>query len=223
MDQRNMKKEIDISVKIKNSNAMEYGTWVQVPITSSKLNEVYEKIGIKEESEILVSRYCILLKNEIDGRGSYHSVDFNFMINEFEGWDKLNYLVGRLTDLSVPDKEKYVKVLDSMKDGKIPMEQKGIDGLINLTYNLEKYKIGILFGNVHDTGREWKKSFDGTLKEMPIASIKEDEKRGQDRIEVAENKKFRESVKDKLGKNKEALDKNAPEKKEPEHSRDEAR
>ncbi|MGN1332668.1 MAG: hypothetical protein ACI4V0_07900 [Lachnospiraceae bacterium] len=33
----------------------------------------------------------------------------------------------------------------------------------------------------------------------------------------------RESVKDKLGKNKEALDKNAPEKKEPEHSRDEAR
>ena len=110
MDQRNMKKEIDISVKIKNSNAMEYGTWVQVPITSSKLNEVYEKIGIKEESEILVSRYCILLKNEIDGRGSYHSVDFNVMLTELEGWDQLNYRVGRLTDLYAPDKDKHEKV-----------------------------------------------------------------------------------------------------------------
>ena len=221
--EQNMKTEIEINLQIRNSNTMEYGTWVQVPITSSELNEVYETIGIKEESEILASRYCILLKNKRGEMSSHHSVDFNFMVNEFEGWDKLNYLAGRLTDLSVPDKEKYVKILDSMKDGKIPMEQKGIDGLINLTYNLEKYKIGLLFRNVHDTGREWKKSFDGILKEMPIASIKEDKKRGQDRSEAAENKKFRESIKEKLGKNKEALDKNTPKKKEPEHSRDEAR
>lgn len=127
------------------------GEWVKFPITLDKLKAVYERIGIDaEHEEVFITDY------DIDLYGVSNQ------LGEFESLDKLNYLAGVLENLSASDREKYEAVLESG----ISVEQSGIDGLINLAYNLEKYDLLTEVKDEDDLGRYYAElSFGVDLKE----------------------------------------------------------
>lgn len=114
------------------------GEWVKFPVTLDELKAVYERIGIDaEHEEVFITDY------DMDLYG------VSKQLGEYESLDKLNYLAGLLENLSVPDREKYEAVLESG----ISIEQSGIDGLINLAYNLEKYDFLTEVKDEDDLGR----------------------------------------------------------------------
>ena len=114
------------------------GEWVKFPVTLDELKAVYERIGIDaEHEEVFITDY------DMDLYG------VSKQLGEYESLDKLNYLAGLLENLSVPDREKYEAVLESG----ISIEQSGIDGLINLAYNLEKYDLLTEVKDEDDLGR----------------------------------------------------------------------
>lgn len=127
------------------------GEWVKFPITLDELKAVYERIGIDaEHEEVFITDY------DIDLYGVSNQ------LGEFESLDKLNYLAGVLENLSASDREKYEAVLESG----ISVEQSGIDGLINLAYNLEKYDLLTEVKDEDDLGRYYAElSFGADLKE----------------------------------------------------------
>ena len=114
------------------------GEWVKFPVTLDELKAVYERIGIDaEHEEVFITDY------DMDLYG------VSKQLGEYESLDKLNYLAGLLENLSAPDREKYEAVLESG----ISVEQSGIDGLINLAYNLEKYDLLTEVKDEDDLGR----------------------------------------------------------------------
>ena len=127
------------------------GEWVKFPVTLDELKAVYERIGIDaEHEEVFITDY------DIDLYGVSNQ------LGEFESLDKLNYLAGVLENLSASDREKYEAVLESG----ISVEQSGIDGLINLAYNLEKYDLLTEVKDEDDLGRYYAElSFGADLKE----------------------------------------------------------
>lgn len=127
------------------------GEWVKFPITLDEIKAVYERIGIDaEHEEVFITDY------DIDLYGVSNQ------LGEFESLDKLNYLAGVLENLSASDREKYEAVLESG----ISVEQSGIDGLINLAYNLEKYDLLTEVKDEDDLGRYYAElSFGADLKE----------------------------------------------------------
>lgn len=114
------------------------GEWVKFPVTLDELKAVYERIGIDaEHEEVFITDY------DMDLYG------VSKQLGEYESLDKLNYLAGLLENMSAPDREKYEAVLESG----ISVEQSGIDGLINLAYNLEKYDLLTEVKDEDDLGR----------------------------------------------------------------------
>lgn len=108
------------------------GEWVKFPTTSEEMKKVFDRIGINAEyEEIFITDYDTDLYNVTGTLGGYPSLD------------KLNYLAGVLAELSTEEREKYEAVLESG----LSLGQEGIDGLINLAYNLDNYD---LFAGVED-------------------------------------------------------------------------
>lgn len=108
------------------------GEWVSFPTTSEYMKGVLERIGINDQyQEIFMTDYS----SDIYGLSSE--------LGEYERYEKLNYLAGAIQDLDIGDREKYEAILK----GGLSLNQNGIDGLINLTYNLDNYGV---YPEVHD-------------------------------------------------------------------------
>jgi antirestriction protein len=123
------------------------GEWVKFPTTQEEIKKVYDRIGINEKyEEVFITDYDI----DMNGMGNE--------LGEHESIDKLNYLAGAVSDLSDSERVRYEAILSSG----LSIGQAGIDGLINLAYNLDKYDIyeGIL--DEDDLGRYYAELSYGT-------------------------------------------------------------
>lgn len=127
------------------------GEWVKLPVSIDEYQNVLERIGIKPGyEEVFITDY------DIDLYGVSNE------LGEFESLGKLNYFAGVLENLSASDMEKYKAVLESG----LSVGQPGIDGLINLAYNLEKYDLLTKVKDEYDLGRYYAElSFGEELKE----------------------------------------------------------
>lgn len=100
------------------------GEWVKFPVSKEEMSAVLDRIGIGAEyEEIFITDY----DTSLNGVSS--------QLGEYENLDKLNYLAGVISELDASDREKYEAVLESG----LSLGQDGIDGLINLAYNLDNY------------------------------------------------------------------------------------
>ncbi len=100
------------------------GEWVKFPVSKEEMRAVLDRIGIGAEyEEIFITDYDTSLYG------------VSSQLGEYENLDKLNYLAGVITELDASDREKYEAVLESG----LSLGQDGIDGLINLAYNLDNY------------------------------------------------------------------------------------
>ena len=127
------------------------GEWVKLPVSIDEYQNVLGRIGIKPGyEEVFITDYDVNL------------YEVSNQLGEFESLGKLNYLAGVLANLSASDREKYEAVLESG----ISVEQPGIDGLINLAYNLERYDLLTEVKDEYDLGRYYAKlSFGAELEE----------------------------------------------------------
>lgn len=100
------------------------GEWVKFPVSKEEMKNVLDRIGIGAEyEEIFITDYDTSLYG------------VSSQLGEYENLDKLNYLAGVIAELDASDREKYEAVLESG----LSLGQDGIDGLINLAYNLDNY------------------------------------------------------------------------------------
>ena len=100
------------------------GEWVKFPVSKEEMSAVLDRIGIGAEyEEIFITDYDTSLYG------------VSSQLGEYENLDKLNYLAGVIAELDASDREKYEAVLESG----LSLGQDGIDGLINLVYNLDNY------------------------------------------------------------------------------------
>lgn len=100
------------------------GEWVKFPVSKEEMSDVLNRIGIDAEyEEIFITDYDTSLYG------------VSSQLGEYENLDKLNYLAGVIAELDASDREKYEAVLESG----LSLGQDGIDGLINLAYNLDNY------------------------------------------------------------------------------------
>ena len=100
------------------------GEWVKFPVSKEEMSAVLDRIGIGAEyEEIFITDYDTSLYG------------VSLQLGEYENLDKLNYLAGVISELDASDREKYEAVLESG----LSLGQDGIDGLINLAYNLDNY------------------------------------------------------------------------------------
>lgn len=114
------------------------GEWINFPIKQEEFQKVLEKIGINENyEEYFFSDYDTNLGGLADMLGEYANVD------------ELNYLAARMRDLDSYDYEKFYAIVEDEMD----LPQSGLPGLINLTFNMEKYDLNTEVLDEEDYGR----------------------------------------------------------------------
>ena len=114
------------------------GEWVQFPVSKEEMSAVLDRIGISAEyEEIFITDYDTSLYG------------VSSQLGEYENLDKLNYLAGVIAELDASEREKYEAVLESG----LSLGQEGIDGLINLAYNLDNYDMLPGIEDEDDLGR----------------------------------------------------------------------
>lgn len=108
------------------------GEWVNFPVNPEQMQEVLDRIGIGNKDpfgniydEIFITDMTTNLPH------------VNETITAYENVEKLNYYAACVQALSEEEFDKYKAVLEEGKE--IP--EKGIDGLINLTFNLDRYDV----------------------------------------------------------------------------------
>ncbi len=114
------------------------GEWVKFPVSKEEMSAVLDRIGIGAEyEEIFITDYDTSLYG------------VSSQLGEYENLDKLNYLAGVIAELDASEREKYEAVLESG----LSLGQEGIDGLINLAYNLDNYDMLPGIEDEDDLGR----------------------------------------------------------------------
>lgn len=102
------------------------GEWVGFPTTREKMKGVFDRIGINEDyQEVFITDY------DIDIYGMKEK------LGEYENLDKLNYLAAVIADMNQSEREQYKTVLENG----ILYGEPGIDGLINLAFNLDGFNL----------------------------------------------------------------------------------
>ena len=119
------------------------GDWVSFPVTPEEMRAVLDRIGIGHPDDFGVPYEEVFIT---DYDTDLYGVSGE--LGEYESLDKLNYLASRLEELSPDELEKYKAILESAD---IP--ESGIDGLINLTFNLDRYDIYPDISDEEDLGR----------------------------------------------------------------------
>ena len=119
------------------------GEWVSFPVTPEEMRAVLDRIGIGHPDDFGVPYEEVFIT---DYDTDLYGVSGE--LGEYESLDKLNYLASRLEELSPDELEKYKAILESAD---IP--ESGIDGLINLTFNLDRYDIYPDISDEEDLGR----------------------------------------------------------------------
>ena len=119
------------------------GEWVSFPVKPEEMRAVLDRIGIGHPDDFGVPYEEVFIT---DYDTDLYGVSGE--LGEYESLDKLNYLASRLEELSPDELEKYKAILESAD---IP--ESGIDGLINLTFNLDRYDIYPDISDEEDLGR----------------------------------------------------------------------
>lgn len=108
------------------------GEWVSFPTTAKELKEVYDRIGIGKPDhfgisyeEVFIADYEVNLYGVRDALGEYSNLK------------ELNYLAGLISEMDRSDFDTYKAILES----KMSLPENGIEGLINLTNNLDNFEI----------------------------------------------------------------------------------
>ena len=132
------------------------GEWVKFPTTQEEMDNVLKRIGINEEyEEIFITDYDT----------SIYGIDKE--LGEYTNLEKLNYLAGVISELDANQRERYEAILESG----LSVEQSGIDGLINLAYNLEKYDLLPDVKDEDDLGRYYAELSFGDSLESKIGEL----------------------------------------------------
>ena len=101
------------------------GEWVKFPNTTEEIKKVFERIGMNAEyEEYFITDYN---SEKVDGLHKH--------LGEYEKVEDLNYLAGRILEMDEGELQHFNAIMKNNVD----MEQEGVDGCINLTYNLDKY------------------------------------------------------------------------------------
>lgn len=108
------------------------GEWINFPIKQEEFQEVLKRIGIDENHE-----EWFFSDFDTNLRG------ISAILSEYQNVDELNYLVALANELDSYDYEKFYGIVEDDMD----LPENGIPGLINLTFNLEKYE---LYSNIFD-------------------------------------------------------------------------
>lgn len=114
------------------------GEWINFPIKQEEFQKVLERIGINENyEEWFFSDYDTNLSGISD------------VLGEYANTDELNYLAARLQEMDSYDYEKFYAMVEDEMD----LPQTGLPGLINLTFNMEKYDLNTEVFDEEDLGR----------------------------------------------------------------------
>lgn len=119
------------------NEGMLVGEWVTFPVTNEELQDVYKRIKIGTEDEFGCPYEEIFITDyecDIDG--------ITDELGEYMNLEALNYLAGRLDELDRWETDTYEAVLEGLD-----VPQSGIEGLVNLTYNLDRY---FVYSDVYD-------------------------------------------------------------------------
>lgn len=114
------------------------GEWINFPIKQAAFQEVLNRIGINENyEEWFFSDYDTNLRGLSD------------VLGEYANTDELNYLAARLQEMDSYDYEKFYAMVEDEMD----LPQTGLPGLINLTFNTDKYDLNTEVFDEEDLGR----------------------------------------------------------------------
>lgn len=108
------------------------GEWVRFPVGQEEMEEVLDRIGIGE-SDPFGNIYDELFITDM----TTNVPQVGDLLTHYENIEKLNYFAACVQALSETEYAKYKAVLE--EGSSIP--EKGIDGLINLTFNLDRYDV----------------------------------------------------------------------------------
>ena len=108
------------------------GEWVSFPTTPAELESVLSRIGLDSvesfnvpSDQFFIPNFATDLPGDTDVLSSFDSVE------------KLNYLAGRLEELNDSQFERFTEALHQ----RVELPESGIDGLINLTFNLDRIEL----------------------------------------------------------------------------------
>ena len=114
------------------------GEWINFPIKQEVFQEVLDRICINENyEEWFFSDYDTNLNGISD------------VVGEYANADELNYLAARLQEMDSYDYEKFY----AMVEDEVDLPQSGLPGLINLTFNMDKYDLNTNVFDEEDLGR----------------------------------------------------------------------
>ncbi len=128
----------DFSIRVFIANLGKYnegelvGEWVNFPVNQDTMQGVLDRIGIGQ-SDPFGNLYDEIFITDITANISQISQ----IITLHENVEKINYFAACVQALSEEEFAKYKEVLEERK----PIPENGIDGLINLSFNLDFYDV----------------------------------------------------------------------------------
>ena len=108
------------------------GEWVSFPVDQNDMESVLDRIGIGD-SDPFGNMYDEILITDM----TTNIPQVGDILNHYENIEKLNYYAACVQALTEAEYAKYKTVLE---EG-LNIPEKGIDGLINLTFNLDRYDV----------------------------------------------------------------------------------
>ena len=111
-----------------NEGALE-GEWISFPTTPREMERLLSRIGVESAENMSIPNDAFFIANfatDLPG-----DID---RISQFDSLEKLNYLAGRLEEMDDRDFARFTQALHQ----RIELPESGIDGLINLTFNLNQ-------------------------------------------------------------------------------------
>ena len=122
------------------------GEWVSFPVSADEMKAVLDRIQIGHPDDFGVPYEEIFITDY-----DTNIYGLQNLLGEFTSLEELNYLAGRLDEMSTYEIDKFKAVLESGID----IEESGLSGIINLTYSLDKYEIMSDISDEYDLGYYW--------------------------------------------------------------------
>ena len=114
-----------------NEGALE-GEWISFPTTPREMERLLSRIGVESAENMSIPNDAFFIANfatDLPG-----DID---RISQFDSLEKLNYLAGRLEEMDDRDFARFTQALHQ----RIELPESGVDGLINLTFNLDQIRL----------------------------------------------------------------------------------
>ena len=114
-----------------NEGSLE-GEWISFPTTPREMERLLSRIGVESAENMSIPNDAFFIANfatDLPG-----DID---RISQFDSLEKLNYLAGRLEEMDDRNFARFTQALHQ----RIELPESGIDGLINLTFNLDQIRL----------------------------------------------------------------------------------